>query len=257
MPKATSTKDSAVPPSLQITPSPDPKLATSGIKNHPSFPVKTPDMIPEKGHKVSVKFNYAPLKKPQTKWGNWVDIHETLVDCIMVAWFTRFDKVEAPYIRSVVDAFENDTSAEDFQNEWNIIGFFSRVLEHKNKCMPKSIGSPFNWEAVVIVKKNADDTVESLGRNLATKMTQFAKATAQNPNPPPFVFRKAHVANPHPLNSYLLDEDATAILKRMYSDSNKSDLLEKDEVLESFFGSRAYGETVLTEMSNDEWDNMA
>ncbi len=78
-----------------------------------------------------MKFNFSPLKKAQQqqKYGNWVDIQETLVDSIFVAWFTHFDKAEAPYIRPMVDAFENDTFEEGLSNEWKTIGFFNRVIQ--------------------------------------------------------------------------------------------------------------------------------
>ena len=72
----------------------------------------------------------------------------------------------------------------------------------------------------------------------------------------PFVFRKAHTNDPKPVNWHLLDEDAAVILKQIYSESNKRDLEEDEDIMIAFFGTLEHGQEVLGAQSETDWENM-
>ena len=76
----------------------------------------------------------------------------------------------------------------------------------------------------------------------------------------PFVFRKAHTNDPKPVNWDLLDEDAAVILrsvlKQVYSESNKCDLEEDEDIMIAFFGTLEHGQEVLGAHSEIDWENM-
>ena len=72
----------------------------------------------------------------------------------------------------------------------------------------------------------------------------------------PYVFRKAHTNDHKPVNWHLLDEDAAVILKQIYSESNKRDLEEDEDIMIAFFGTLEHGQEVLGAQSETDWENM-
>ena len=72
----------------------------------------------------------------------------------------------------------------------------------------------------------------------------------------PYAFRKAHTNDPKPVNWHLLDEDAAVILKQIYSESNKRDLEEDEDIMIAFFGTLEHGQEVLGAQSETDWENM-
>ena len=72
----------------------------------------------------------------------------------------------------------------------------------------------------------------------------------------PFVFRKAHTDDPKSVNWHLLDKDAAVILKQVYSESDKCDLEEDEDIMIAFFGTFEHGQEVLGAHSEIPWKNM-
>ena len=70
------------------------------------------------------------------------------------------------------------------------------------------------------------------------------------------MFRNAHTDDPKPVNWHLLDEDAAVILKQVYSESNKCDLEEDEDIMIAFFGTLEHGQEVLGAHSEISWKNM-
>ena len=71
---------------------------------------------------------------------------------------------------------------------------------------------------------------------MASKLTTFVDTSEDYHTKVPFLLRKVVTESPHPLNKYLLDRDATRLLKRSYSDSSIKDIVEDSSILESFLG---------------------
>ena len=72
---------------------------------------------------------------------------------------------------------------------------------------------------------------------------------------PKYTLQK-HVAEDKPLNYFLLDQDALDILKMIYSDSTRRELMDCKSVMEDFFGSVNLGKTVMDRLSDDEWKEL-
>ena len=72
----------------------------------------------------------------------------------------------------------------------------------------------------------------------------------------PFILRKAHTNDPRLVKWHLLDEDAAVILKQIYSESNKRDLEEDEDIMIAFFGTLEHGQEVLGAQSETDRENM-
>ena len=60
----------------------------------------------------------------------------------------------------------------------------------------------------------------------------------------------------HALGHYLFPKDVVGLLKRSYSDSDKDDIAEDGDVLESFFGSAEEGNKIIVSVALSKWDAM-
>ena len=70
---------------------------------------------------------------------------------------------------------------------------------------------------------------------------------------PKYIHRK-YVTALRPLNYYLLNGDVVEMLKTIYSDSSKKELMGSDSIMEDFFGTAREGRAVLERMDQEEWD---
>lgn len=72
----------------------------------------------------------------------------------------------------------------------------------------------------------------------------------------PYVFHKVVKDDTKPLNYYIMDNDAAKCLRCIYADSTKEDLMAAEYVMNDFFGTSAYGNFVLGNLSDEEWEKM-
>ena len=221
-------------------------------------PSKKGGGTPSKPKKLT--FAFTPVKGKKV-WGNMVDAFQTDVDQLVVLICTRGDKAEAPYVKPMVDAFEEDIT-DNIAKSWSLIGIFPRKgprgVDGEDTELPKAHGSPYAWEAFVAYKFNEDDTPKKLGENLAEKFTTFVKQSPNYDKDIPFRFRWEHLTNLKPLNFYIKDSDTASILKKAYGPSGwtKDDLAGEDEIMTAFFGSREWGAAVLGKISPATWESM-
>ena len=135
---------------------------------------------------MSTNFS-SPIKAKKFKkstWGNYIDIYETMVEPILIAFCIRMDKPEeGSYITPMVRAFNDDETGE-LTNKWNILSFLSRrgqdkdAKEGERNAMKKSKESNYEWEAIVAFvdkKENEDKDASEVGEHIAKEFTSFSK----------------------------------------------------------------------------------
>jgi len=193
-------------------------------------------------------------------FGNHVDSYATLVDPIVIVIATRMDKQEGAFILPMVNAFDEDVE-DKLKPLWNMFGFCPRRGPYdaeQGTCteMPKAPGSQYTWEAIVTLKLDDTTTAADMGRNIANHFTEFAKTASLYRKPMPFVFRKAHTADPKPVNHYLMDEDVVLLLRRLYSEASKADILADGDVVAGFFGTIFEAKKVLDAVNDEQWLTM-
>lgn len=71
----------------------------------------------------------------------------------------------------------------------------------------------------------------------------------------PYVFHKSNVANSKHLSHYLLNEDAAKVLRLIYGDSSKEDLMNDDDIMQDFYGSAKDGNAYLASLDDETWEN--
>lgn len=65
------------------------------------------------------------------------------------------------------------------------------------------------------------------------------------------------MANPKHLSHYLLNEDAAKVLRLIYADSSKDDLMADDDIMQDFYGSAKDGSAYLAGLDDETWENFA
>ena len=141
---------------------------------------------PLKGSKIAMKMNFStPIKGNRAKkstWGNYVDIYETMVEPIRIAFCSRMDKQEeGSYITPMIRAFNEDETGE-LTNNWKILAFLSRrgkdedAKPGERNVMKKQEGSNYEWEAIVAF---GEGDASNVAKHIAEQFSQFSKNDRQ------------------------------------------------------------------------------
>ena len=72
----------------------------------------------------------------------------------------------------------------------------------------------------------------------------------------PYVFHKSNMTNPKPLNHYLLNEDVAKVLRLIYEDSSKEELMNDEDIMQNFYGSAEVGSEYLGVVDDETWENL-
>ena len=216
--------------------------------------------MPPKKKKIKPSFDPSPVKRQNKRFCNYTDVTPTKVEQFAVVHFTRGDKPEGPYMKPIIDAFEEDTSGE-LSRKWQLIKICpckgASNGDGTHAATPKAVGSKINWDGFVIYRVNESISWKDIGCNLAKKLTKFVKESRDYDTKIPFLFRQVAASEtPHALGHYLFPKDVVGLLKRSYSDSDKDDIAEDGDILESFFGSAEEGKKIIASVAPSEWDAM-
>ena len=139
---------------------------------------KTADMPSNKKKLLAPSPNFSPLKKQKRKFGNYVDMIETNTPHFVLAVFTRADKNESPYMKPIIDAFEEDNTGE-LAEQWQVIKIVQMKGE-KNEdgtYQTKTVApdSRFFWYGFVAYMSDEHASPDSLGLHLAKQFNKFVE----------------------------------------------------------------------------------
>ena len=202
--------------------------------------------------------DFSPMKKRKKVWGNIIDVYATSVTVLFVAIPTRSDKDEAPWMKPIADAYEDDASGE-MAKGLRAMAMVDLKGDGDNTFKPKAPGSTVAWEAFVLYKdkddKDMSDAV-ALGKNLAEGLTDQVTSLDAYEKKIPFIFGQAMTSKPKALNHFLLDKDVVRFLKRCYTKRTKSELMKDDNIMKAFFGTASRGTKILGDMTDHGWDRI-
>ena len=205
--------------------------------------------------KLEMKPDFSPMKKKKKVWGNILDVYATAVPVLFIAIPTRSDKDEAPWMKPIVDAWNEDEDGQ-IAKKLNVLAIMELKGNNGNTPKPKAPDSSVGWESYIIYKDDDEDNAKSLGKKLATALTELVEQLDAYERKIPYIFGQCHVSHAKSLNHFLLDKDVIALLKRMYPSTSKPNLMKDDDAMKTFFGTVSEGVKVLGELSEHAWDRV-
>ena len=66
----------------------------------------------------------------------------------------------------------------------------------------------------------------------------------------------AITSDPKPLNYYLRDQDTGKVLRTLYEDYTKGELMEDEDLMTTFFGGLKEGKEILEVFDEDDWEDL-
>ncbi len=184
-----------------------------------------------------------------TAYGGSIDTLETAVSDIVISIVSKNDGLQGAYIKPIIDAWRSD---DEITSDWYMDSVIPRRDGGANEPMKTSIGLPYNWDCVVTLRGNYQETPTEIGRKLAASFSAFSTPEFEQKN---FQWKGDITSSPPAsLNKYLLDKDCIMYLKKIYFGVRKESIMEDEEALVDFFGTVKEGKRVLLEISDAEWE---
>lgn len=182
---------------------------------------------------------------------------ETLCPDIVVTFCCRSsDENHGAYVKPMVDAYAADIDNGGPTPElFNVHYVTSRRAVDKNVARKISAESgKYDWDLFVTINDDCDVSAVDIGENIAERFSNFS---AENYESQTFKFEGANESEAKlPVNAYMLDWDTVVLLRKIYSDSTKEELMHDEEVMEMFFGSVASGRAILKQVSPLKWNSI-
>lgn len=186
-----------------------------------------------------------------------VNSFETSVDEIVISFATRRTaKDNAAFIRPMIKAFTEDF--EDLGGKWSITSFAARRIPGGgNVTMKSSPDSNYYWDAIISIRKDVNTlSVNQIGMNIAAAFSGYSNGKEKYEKQS---FEYQELLNddgPKPVNYYLLDHDVLVLLRMIYSNASKDEILGDEDILHEFFGSTEAGTAVLARIGEVEWEGL-
>lgn len=239
------------------------KASNTANKNSDKTPVaRAPTPVTPPRRLFTQKIMSATIKRVQAvdpRYSQQVDVYSTLVSNlkIIIATKPKDGSPEASYTNPMVKMLLGGLTGAEYSEKWNILSVMGRRGVGNDIYRRSPMGSKWVWKCFVALAKEGD-TSESIGRAIARAFTAFTRKSelSKMDKPESYVFRAAFDENPKPLSHFLADVDCVALLRSLYAEYEKSELMEDEYLMLSFFGDSARGRAYLENMNNDEWDDL-
>ena len=181
---------------------------------------------------------------------------QTKVPEIIVTYCYRSsDEGTGAYLKPMIDAYANDVSSGGpIPQLFNIQYVSMRRAGAVNVAKKVSNDSNYEWECLVTVNDDEDVSPLDIAENLANRFSSFKAENYESQS-----FRAETATSEEedmPVNAYLLDWDACVLLRMIYSDSSKEQLMSDDDIMEMFFGSPDAGRSILNAVSTLKWNSV-
>ena len=135
-------------------------------------------MAGTKKKQLQAKPDFSPVKKRKKSFGNYLDVIDTQVPHFSIVIATRGDKNECPYMKPIVDAFEEDMGGE-LSAKWSVIKIAPQKGEKnasgEHEPVPNSPDHKIAWDVIVAYKKSGNASSKTLGTKLAKELNEFVK----------------------------------------------------------------------------------
>jgi hypothetical protein len=171
---------------------------------------------------------------------------------VFVSWASK-GPFTASFTKPFKTHFNHNASTSDVSQAWRVSAVMPRRDFNDveaNTNLPGAPDANWHWDAFVTIAADGD-TAESIGKNIATSLTNFALTSNafNGKNKPGFVYNPRPVESQEamPLSYFLLDQDVAHVFKSMYAENEMDVLLQQDDILEKFFGSADKGRAVLAD----------
>ena len=69
------------------------------------------------------------------------------------------------------------------------------------------------------------------------------------------MFRSAFTVDPQPLNYHVLDDDVIKVMRLLYSEYTKEELMADEFLMGVFFGDAKTGSKIVGDMDDDDWED--
>lgn len=196
-----------------------------------------------------------PMKRSMKLAKVQIETFETKCPHIVVSIGSRkADPNVAAFIKPMSDHFVADIEAgsTNVSEEWGICMFVPlRAAGSPNVAKKVANDSNYIWEGMVSIKTDENASTRAIGENIAAKFSQYSTESYQKQK---FEFKGvAGGEEAKAVNAYLLDHDATTLLRMIYAEASKEELEGDGEILKAFYGSEGYGKKVLESYSEVAW----
>lgn len=221
------------------------------------------NVTPTKGTKKTMSIRGSRVYSQDQRYIQNIDCYKTLVDDLVISVASKpGDSPVGSYTFPMMKKFNDPSHGERLASEWGILGFFPRrepsSSDGEGEVMRTPPTTQWVWHCFVSIKKEGQ-TIENVGRKIARGFSRFTRnqAISEMSKPESYAFRSASTQDPpKPLSHYLLDGDCARLLRTLYSNFKKEDLMEDNELMEAFFGNAKKGKGTLDGMDDDEWEDL-
>jgi hypothetical protein len=191
-----------------------------------------------------------PIAGGTSRWVNKIHTIKSKAD-VFVSWASKGPST-ASFTKPFKTHFNQNASTSDVSQTWGVAAVMPRRDFNDLEADTSLPGAPdaiWQWDAFVTVAGDGD-TVESVGKNIAASLTDFAMTSVAfngQKHKPKFVYNPRPVESQEamPLSHFLLDRDVVEVFKSVYGENEMDVLLQQEDILENFFGSADKGRTVL------------
>ena len=116
-------------------------------------------------------------------------------------------------------------------------------------------GLAYDWECMVTINPEPDNvSAEDIGNTIAAKFSQFESEAFKRQRFELNMLTGPEKKEMNPVNYFLLDDDVLTLLRIVYSEATKEDLMADDDVMMQFFGSATYGRKFLGSLNELKWE---
>lgn len=192
-----------------------------------------------------------------------LDVVKTRVAGVYIGFCTRaWAPDEASYLFPMEKGL-NNTDGGDLAKIWKHVFAFlpRRDMEINDGVTPMKTkkGSKWDWKAVLLLIDEEDTSIEKACRHVANCFTKFTRNKDVMDNPEKYTFNQYFGNDPQALSHYLLDLDVAKVLNTLVCHegshyATKEDVLEDEDILQSFFGSAEAGREYLEGMEEEDWE---
>ena len=122
--------------------------------------------------------------------------------------------------------------------------------------MKQKPNGQYDWFCFVAIKGD-DETSISVGKKIARKFGAFTKNKElwESSKSDDFKFRSAFTVDPQPLNYHVLDDDVIKVMRLLYSEYTKEELMADEFLMGVFFGDAKTGSKIVGDMDDDDWED--
>ena len=183
-------------------------------------------------------------------------IQSSVPEVIVSYCYRSSDPNSAAFVKPLIDGYCADIDTNGcLSDQWNVHYVSSRRALEGNVSMKANSDSSYDWDCFVSIVTESGVGANDISENLANRFSEFK---AENFDSAMFRAHDESDDNEDPpaLNTLLMDYDVVFVLRLIYSNATKEEIMMDEEILKIFFGSVLEGKRVLNNFSKFKWESM-